>query len=670
MAGGNVVPINRPRPRRVIDRRITITKFPNAKAFRKSEKTVSPRKIAEWIVKRRAASKAKLPFIKLATFGDQRTRKNCLRSNANVLWINGIEAEHDAGEMSLEKARERLTESGIAAIFYTTPSHKPEAPRWRVLCPLSHPYPPEAREGLVAWLNGLLDGALAPESFTLSQSYFYGQVEGAPPITVEVVDGKALNEATELAAGALGKEKKPLRERKPVEGDYELRPGPDWEWIDSLLAAIPPKARDDYDVWLNVGMALHYLGEQDGDLEGSYDRWCEWSNEGSNTEDNETLLPEKWESFYDDPERPLAAVGKIYYYATTLGNWKPKRTPEPEFDSEDLTVPAWLERDIPPPDNLLGELYSTTTRAELIAPTGLGKTNLSMAMGFAIATGSDFLHWQGSGKPHRVLIVDGEMPAELIQERLSDAVRRGEMPEALFVVSRELEEFEDMPPLNDEAGQRYIDKVIEKLGGIDFIIFDNIQALTAGGMKDDESWGLVLPWAIQLTKRKIGQLWIHHTGRDETHGYGDVRREWQLDLVMLMERVKSDDDIAFKLSFTKARRRKPSNRPDFEPVTITLSNDVWTSETSAPIGSKWGLPPSQRHAFEIFEKMYEKGAVTPDEWRQACISSNLLSGSDNPKTHAKAFERARVELARKELIVIEGDMVLPQEGAFDVTSSV
>jgi hypothetical protein len=665
MSIGNVVQISHARRRRLIDRPITITKFPNEKAFRKREKKVSPRKLAtEWIANRRAASKDKLPWLKLAAFGDQRSKKNCLRTNANVLWISGIEVEHDAGTMSLEEARRRLRESGIASILYTTPSHTPEAPRWRVLCPLSHPYPPEAREQLVAWLNGLLDGALAPESFTLSQSYYYGQVEGASPIAVEIIDGKrALNDAAELATTALGKEKKSFEDRKRTSDEYELGPGVDWEWIDSLLAAIPLTHRDAYKVWLDVGMALHYLGEQDGDLDAAYERWCEWSNEASNTDDNDKLLPEKWEGFYDDPKRNLATAGKIYYYATTLGNWKPKRHPEPEFDPEDLTVSAWLERDIPLPDHLLGELLSTTTRAMLIAPTGLGKTNFAMAKGFAIALGIDFLHWQGSGKPRRVLFVDGEMPAELIKERLGDAIRRAETPVDLFVISPEMDEFSDMPPLNEEVGQQYIDKIIEKLGGVDFVIFDNMQALIAGTLKDDESWGSMLPWVKSLTNRKIGQLWIHHTGREETHGYGDSRREWQMDLVMLMERAaQTDADIAFKLSFSKARRRKPSNQGDFDGVFITLENDVWECKGKTVQKSKSGLSGVAKHAFDIWQQMhdgeYEDG-VTNEIWRKACINSNKMSGSDKPKAHEKAFERARLKLIQEDRIVIEGDLVLP-----------
>ena len=39
-------------------------------------------------------------------------------------------------------------------------------------------------------------------------------------------------------------------------------------------------------------------------------------------------------------------------------------------------------------------------------------------------------------------------------------------------------------------------------------------------MVDEEAWAQALPWVKSLTKRGIGQLWVHHTGHDESKGYG------------------------------------------------------------------------------------------------------------------------------------------------------
>lgn len=119
------------------------------------------------------------PWIKLAKFGDQRTGKGAIRNNDNVLAITGVEGDYDGGVITPEQAVEMLERANIRAIVYTSPSHRPHAPRWRVLAPLSQSCPPSDRTLYLARVNGALGGVLASESFTLSQSYFYGEVVGA-----------------------------------------------------------------------------------------------------------------------------------------------------------------------------------------------------------------------------------------------------------------------------------------------------------------------------------------------------------------------------------------------------------------------------------------------------------------------------------------------------------
>ena len=200
--------------------------------------------------------------------------------------------------------------------------------------------------------------------------------------------------------------------------------------------------------------------------------------------------------------------------ANGVSNWI---EPDEEYVRQKLSVQGWIAREVKPPEFLMGELLSTTSRVELVAPTGLGKTNLALASAAAVAEGCDFLHWRSTGKKARVLYVDGEMPERLMHTRVKDAVRRlGTAPKTLFILSRE--DFPDIPPLNAEEGQGFIDQVIEIIGGVDLVIFDNIQALCGGVMKEEESWKPVLPWVRNLTKRKIGQLWVHHTGLNESHG--------------------------------------------------------------------------------------------------------------------------------------------------------
>jgi hypothetical protein len=279
---------------------------------------------------------------------------------------------------------------------------------------------------------------------------------------------------------------------------------------------------------------------------------------------------------YDAPTEKTSKV-QIEEATIAIGHIAEQARRISQHDPYCFSLADWLSRDIPPADCLLGELFSTTSRVMLIAETGLGKTNFALAMAFAMANGTDFLHWR-AGRSARVLFVDGEMSRRLMKLRLADAVRRhGGMPERLFILSRE--DFDDMPPLNTPAGQAYVGAMIKKIGVVDFIFFDNVQSLLVGDMKDELPWQETLPWIKRLTKQQIGQCWIHHTGWETSRGYGTSTREWQLDTVAIMEAVERPGcDIAFSLKFTKARERAPHNRPNFEPVVITLANDQWSSE--------------------------------------------------------------------------------------------
>ena len=99
-----------------------------------------------------------------------------------------------------------------------------------------------------------------------------------------------------------------------------------------------------------------------------------------------------------------------------------------QYDNIPLDLRTWAYRKVPARQNLLGKVFTTTTRSMASAETGIGKTHLGLAIGFAMGAGKPFCHWSAGGVA-RVLIVDGEMSRDLLKERLADAERRiGERP--------------------------------------------------------------------------------------------------------------------------------------------------------------------------------------------------------------------------------------------------
>jgi hypothetical protein len=318
-----------------------------------------------------------------------------------------------------------------------------------------------------------------------------------------------------------------------------------------------------------------------------------------------------------------------------------------------LSVQAWADRDIPAPDRLLGDLITTTSRTFIVGRTGLGKTMFGFALGIGLANGTGFLHWR-SARPARVLIIDGEMPGELIKARSIDALRRASVPPNpgfLTIYSRDMEDeiahafpmLGTLAPLNTEAGQNFVRSLIDVLGGVDVVIFDNVMSLVAGDMKDEIPWSETLPLVTNLTAKRIGQVWLDHTGHATDRQYGSATKAWRFDAVGLMtplaEGQLEHGAVGFSLSFEppgKARRRTPDNWSDFETCTIRLHEDQWTSDRSEAIQTK---PKEAR--------LSDKPAVMLREARRLIGSQGVLV---QPESNAATVRAVSRQVLRKGLI--------------------
>ena len=278
---------------------LKLTRFPTRGAFQKKEMTLSLADLARWIKDQRAASKDALPWLKLANFGPDLSRNNSLRHNANVRSVTGLEADYDKGEMRPEAARDALKAAGVAALIYTTPSHSPEKPRWRVFTPFSGPLPPEAREDLMARLNGVLGGDLDPASFTLSQSYYAGNVEGGTPVETFLVDGQPIDTVDGLPPIYRDGESV-KRERRAASGEGE---GLALKHVREALLTIPNDANNPDAAerlwWLHMGMALHHAT---GGTEDGLALFHEWSERHPSYDPDETETV--WHSFGGGGKNP------------------------------------------------------------------------------------------------------------------------------------------------------------------------------------------------------------------------------------------------------------------------------------------------------------------------------------------------------------------------------
>jgi hypothetical protein len=182
--------------------KIGVTRFADVYAQSLEYEEFCLDELVEFIANTIADDKASLPMLKCAHFGTVRTGAGALRHDANVETITGVEADYDGEDMPFDEAIARLEEANLSFVGYTSPSHDPQRPRWRILAPCSKPSEPGRRAQLVNRLNGVLGAVLAQESWGLSQSFYYGCVNGAVFEIHLNSDGECIDEADELDAGA------------------------------------------------------------------------------------------------------------------------------------------------------------------------------------------------------------------------------------------------------------------------------------------------------------------------------------------------------------------------------------------------------------------------------------------------------------------------------------
>jgi hypothetical protein len=280
----------------------------------------------------------------------------------------------------------------------------------------------------------------------------------------------------------------------------------------------------------------------------------------------------------------------IYRKAEAFPPWSPGdviEDPDDPFNPESYTFEAWYEKKIEPRDYLMGTVMCTTSRWMIYSPTGLGKTLFCLNLVAAIAAGKPFLNW-AAGRESRALYIDGEMPIETFKERVIQAGSLYGRELKVFGLNRDDEATldHDMPPLNTDEGVIWLKHKIRKLKP-DIIAFDSIMCLLGGDMKEEESWEPVKKLMKWITRQRIAQIWVHHTGHDSGRSYGTSTREWELDTILKLERPPGDDD-GFILNFTKNRLRTHTNSSEFDRIHCKLGIDGWEVDQARKSPTKKG----------------------------------------------------------------------------------
>jgi putative DNA primase/helicase len=218
-----------------------------------------------------------------------------------------------------------------------------------------------------------------------------------------------------------------------------------------------------------------------------------------------------------------------------------------------LTMEQFLNVQFPRRDHLIKPWLETGALVMIAAQRGDGKTLLALSAAYALATGKNLMDWLVS-KSVRVLYIDGELPGELLKQRLA---MLGPNTANLLVVSRD--QFNNarrpVPDLTTPEGQAFINGIIER-NQIDVIFLDSVSTLFRSGVENEaESWVPVQNWLMDLRWQNRSVVLIHHEGRSG-NPRGTSKREDVLDTIIKLKKnheQSTDTDSVFDFSFTKSR---------------------------------------------------------------------------------------------------------------------
>lgn len=610
--------------------------------------------------------KQSCPWVKGATFGEVRTAQGSLRSNANVLSVSAVEIDYDGGCVPLAQGKAMLESAGIRAALYPSPSSTAEKPRWRVIAPLSSPTAPSARTGLVARLNGALGGIASPESFTLSQGFYYG---GTPTNDYAVAvtfdspsSGRCVDQLPALDATAIGKTGKAISEdpTKKLDSHFDVLVSPDV--ARDLRSALTALNADDRAQWIDIGHALKTLGEP------GYELWLEWSATSDKYDPQDAA--DKWGSL-----QPIQTGYQAVFAKAQAAGWTnpkshsldpisadafddlvqaAKAAPAPRYrllrsaDIAALPPLVWRVRGVLPSVGL----------AAGYGPSGSGKSFLFFDMAAAIASGERWFGCRVEAAPVVYLVLEGEGGLNR-RVRAWEEHKGRTLPDALACV---------VQPFALTVAQDLADMAaVVPAGAVVFIDTLNRAAPTADE-NSSKDMGAILQAAKSLQAATGGLVvLIHHTGKDASKG---LRGHSSLFAAMDAAVEVSRDGDSREWKIAKAKDGQDGRAHPFALEALTLHvdahGDAETSCVVLPQAVDVGTKGKKltRQAVIAFDALHQclarngakppqsvrdylgNGAcpdkcITEKEWREACYLGGIAESDAVPDSKRRSFGRAR-----------------------------
>jgi len=256
-----------------------------------------------------------------------------------------------------------------------------------------------------------------------------------------------------------------------------------------------------------------------------------------------------------------------------------------------------MAMELPPRENIIEPWFPSQGLAMLYAKTGIGKTHVALEIAYQLSIGGRVFEWDVP-KPISTLYLDGEMPANAMQQRIANiALANGKEPIARFsVLNQDLIEG-GMPDIGSRQGQQELEPLVKDYR---LIVVDNISTLCRTGAENKaDDWMLMQEWALHLRAMGKSVLFVHHAGKGGDQR-GTSKRSDVLDTVIELRRptdYEHSQGARFEIHFQKARGCMGDA---VKPIEVCL-------EQNQDAGTSWSVKTLEESLFQKVVDLWNDG---------------------------------------------------------------
>jgi len=242
----------------------------------------------------------------------------------------------------------------------------------------------------------------------------------------------------------------------------------------------------------------------------------------------------------------------------------------------------------------------------LIGMRGSGKSWVGLSIAYSLATGRSLMKKWIISKPCKVLYLNGEVDAELMQLRELDIKKmysKNKKLENVIVKNDKninlLEEKDQIKIL------KYLHNASLKTGNqempVSVLILDNLLFLSENGA-ETHNWRKIQKWISKLIQDKnISIILLHHTN-DKKKSYGTQNIENAADNVILLTKIKNNKYLEILIKEEKNKRKL--ELPEFKLCLDTGKRPRWIEEDKFNTVLNWRMsePEKKNKVVELRQK--------------------------------------------------------------------